>query len=165
MFLGCRILLKLCFSISSRYSQGLGILLGGGEFWNEYPVGWQVINHLQKKPKEWTKQAQKLYGGNPSIISSQVTAQMLTGQYIYYLIINCSKSVQSLIDALLSSPSRWPQCLLGACVYKTTYCAQKGNSEVSVWNLPEILTATVKICGVRGWWSEACQNITLSHAR
>lgn len=116
------------------------------------------------KTKEWTKQSQKLYGGNPSIISLQVTAQVLTGQYIYYLIIICSKSIQPLINALLSSPSHWPQCFLGVYVYKTTYCAQKGNSEVSVWSLPGILTAAVKICFVHGWWSETCRNITLSCA-
>lgn len=49
--LGFSILPKPCFSAGSRCSQGSGTHLSGGEFQNEYTVGWQVINHLQQKQR------------------------------------------------------------------------------------------------------------------
>lgn len=50
-FLEFSILPNPCFSAGSRCSQGSGTLLGGGEFQNEYAVGWEVINHLQQKQR------------------------------------------------------------------------------------------------------------------
>lgn len=50
-FLGFSFLPKPSFSAGSGCSQGSGTLLDGGEFQNEYAVGWQVINHLQQKQR------------------------------------------------------------------------------------------------------------------
>lgn len=50
-FLGRSILQEPCFSVGSSCSRGSGTLLGGGEFQNEYAVGWQVINHPQRKQR------------------------------------------------------------------------------------------------------------------
>lgn len=51
MLMECGIPPEPCFSIGRSCSQTAGTLRRGGEFWNEYAVGWQIINHTEQKQR------------------------------------------------------------------------------------------------------------------